>query len=152
MEVSQKTNDYNAALTSLRSELAKTYDEAFIYKLVVDILSKFTYFSWIGVYFFNPVTKEFYLGYYTGKITKTSVIKLDQLKFDKFEIINDIDIKHKLSVCPDVYSECKLFLRINNDILGLIAIGSEKPNIFDEIDRRFLLEIAETVADKIYHH
>jgi putative methionine-R-sulfoxide reductase with GAF domain len=143
---------YNAALASIRSELAKTYEEAFIYKLVVDILSKFTYFSWIGVYFFNPVTEEFYLGYYTGKLTKTSVIKLNQLKFDKFEIIHDIDAEQKLSICPNAYSECKLLLIKNNEILGLIVVGSENQNIFDEIDRKYLLEIAETVADKVYQN
>ena len=151
MEGSQKTNVYNAALASIRSELAKTYEEAFIYKLVVDILSKFTHFSWIGVYFFNPVTEEFYLGYYTGKLAKTSVIKLEQLKFDKFEMINDIDAEQKLSICPDVYSECKLLLIKNNEILGLIVIGSEIQNIFNETDIKYLLEIAETVADKVYH-
>ncbi|MFX0208444.1 MAG: hypothetical protein ACFFDT_20845 [Candidatus Hodarchaeota archaeon] len=151
MEISQKTSEYNAILTSLRSELAKTYEEAFIYKLIVDTLTNFPYFSWIGVYFFNPVTKEFYLGYYTGKLTKTSVIRLDQLKFEKFEIINDINAKQKLSICPDVYSEFKLLLRKNNKILGLIVVGSENPNIFDEIDQKYLLEIAETVADKVYH-
>jgi putative methionine-R-sulfoxide reductase with GAF domain len=152
LDISQKTSAYSAALTTLRSELAKTNDEAFIYKLVVDTLSKFPYFSWIGVYFFNPVTKEFYLGYYIGKQTKASVIKLNQLRFTKFEIINDIKAENKLSICPEVSSECKLLLIKNETILGLIAMGSKNSNIFDEIDRKYLLEIAETAADKVYHH
>ena len=151
MEISQKINGYNVALTTIRSELSKTYEEAFIYKLVVDNLSKIPYFSWIGVYFFNPVTKEFYLGYYTGKLSKTTTIKLDQLRFTKLEIINDIKTEQKFSICPEVAAECKLLLTKNNTILGLIAVGSENPNIFDETDRKNLLEIAETVADKIYH-
>lgn len=151
MDISEKTNAYTAALTKLRSELAKTYEEAFIYKLVVNTLTKLPYFSWIGVYFFNPVTKEFYLGYYTGKLTKTTVIRLDQLRFTKFEIINDINTEQKLSICPEVNSECKMLLRKNNTIFSLIAVGSENPNIFDEVDRRYLLEMAETVADEVYH-
>ncbi|MFX0124100.1 MAG: hypothetical protein ACFFAE_10720 [Candidatus Hodarchaeota archaeon] len=151
MVIPQKTSAYNTVLTSLRFELTKTYEEAFIYKLVVDTLSKIPYFSWIGVYFFNPVTEEFYLGYYSGKLAKITAIKLDQLRFTKFDVINDINAERKFSVCPEVTSECKLLLTKNNTTLGLIAIGSENQNFFDEIDRKYLLEIAETVTDKVYH-
>ncbi|UCG02263.1 MAG: hypothetical protein JSW11_22060 [Candidatus Heimdallarchaeota archaeon] len=151
MNISQKTSAYNAALSSLRFELTKTYEEAFIYKLVVDSLSKIPHFSWIGIYFFNPVTKEFYLGYHSGKVAKITVIKLDQLSVTKFEIISDITAEPKFSVCPDVASECKLLIMKHNTTLGLIVIGSDNPNTFNEIDRKYLLEIAETVADKVYH-
>ena len=152
MEISQKAGVYSTALTKIRSELAKTYEEASIYKLVIDFLSQFQFMSWIGAYFFNPVTEEFYLGYYQGKLTKTTVIKLNQLKFTDFEIINDINSEKKLSISPDCISECKLLLKKNNAILSLIAIGSENANVFDEIDRKYLLEIAETMADRIYYH
>lgn len=151
MEVSQKTGVYSTALTKIRSELAKTYEEASIYKLVIDTLSKFQYISWIGAYFFNPVTEEFYLGYYQGKLTKTTVIKLNQLKFTDFDIINDIKAEQKLSISPDCASECKFLLKKNEAILSLIAIGSENSYNFDEFDRKYLLEIAETMADRIYH-
>ncbi len=110
MEIPHKTSAYNTALTTLRSELATTYEEAFIYKLIVDNLSKIPRFSWIGVYFFNPVTKEFYLGYYTGKQTKTTVIKLDQLRFTKFEVTNDTNAEQKFLICPQDISEYGLLL------------------------------------------
>lgn len=142
---------YDAALTTLRSEISKTNEDALVYKLVVDTLAKIPYFTWIGIYFFNPVTKEFYLGYYMGKPTKNNVIKLNQLAFAKMEIINDIDVEQKISICPEVASESKILLTKNGKTLGLIAVGSERTNIFNEIDRKYLLEITETVADKVYH-
>ena len=151
MELPQNTTAYNAALTTLRSEISKTYEEALIYKLVVDTLTKIPYFIWIGVYFFNPVTKDFYLGYYNGKPTNTPIIKLNQLTFTKLEIINDINTEQKFSICPNVASECKILLMKNARTLGLIVAGSKETNIFDETDRKFLLEIAETVAERVYH-
>lgn len=151
MELPQKTTAYNAALTTLRSEISKTYEEALIYKLVVDTLTKIPYFTWIGVYFFNPVTKEFYLGYYNGKPTNTTIIKLNQLTFTKLEIINDINTEQKFSICPDETSECKILIMKNAKTLGLIVTGSKETNIFDEIDSKYLLEIAETVAERVYH-
>ena len=151
MEHTQKTTVYNAALTTLRSEISKTNEDVLVYKLVVDTLAKIPYFTWIGIYFFNPITKEFYLGYYMGKPTNNNVIKLNQLAFAKMEIINDIDVEQKVSICPDVASESKILLTKQGKTLGMIAVGSERKNIFNEIDRKYLLEITETVADKVYH-
>ena len=88
METTQKMSVYNAVLTTIRFEISKTHEEALIYKLVVDTLAKIPYFSWIGIYFFNPVTKEFYLGYHMGKPSNSTVIKLNQLEFVKLDIIN----------------------------------------------------------------
>ena len=151
METTQKMSVYNAVLTTIRFEISKTHEEALIYKLVVDTLAKIPYFSWIGIYFFNPVTKEFYLGYHMGKPSNSTVIKLNQLEFVKLDIINDINAEPKFSVCPEVASESKMMLIKDDKIFGLIAVGSEKINIFDEIDREYLLEITETVVDRVYH-
>lgn len=151
MDLQQKISEYNAVLTSIRSEISRTYEEALIYKLVVDTLSQIPYFSSIGIYFFNPVTEEFYLGYYTGKHSIANIIKSDQLKFTNFEIINDTDTEERFSICSDIASECKLLLTKNETALGLIVVGSDDPHSFDEIDKKYLPEIAETVADKVYH-
>ena len=151
METTQKMSLYNAVLTTRRFEISKTHEEALIYKLVVDTLAKIPYFSWIGIYFFNPVTKEFYLGYHMGKPSNSTVIKLNHLEFRKLDIINDINAEQKFSVCPEVASESRMMLIKDDKIFGLIAVGSEKINIFDEIDREYLLEITETVVDRVYH-
>ena len=55
------------------------------------------------------------------------------------------------SVCSEISSECKLLLTKNETCLELIVIGSDEPDSFDEIDKKYLLEIAETVTDKVYH-
>ena len=151
MEISQKTSTYDRVLGEIRSELAKIYEEASIYKFVVDNLSQLPFFSWIGVYFFNPVTEEFYLGYYTGELPKTTVIKLKQLKSNKYEMINDFNAEQTPSVGPEVNSECKLLLEKDHTKLSLIVIGSENSYIFDEIDQKYLLEIAETIVDRVYY-
>lgn len=143
---------YNSVLTTLRSEISKIHEETFIYKLVVDTVAKIPYFNWIGIYFFNPVTKEFYLGYHMGKSTNTTIIQLNQLETSKIEIINDLNAEQKISIGPEVASECKMLLMKNKKILGLIVIGSEGINNFDEIDSKYLMEITEIVSERIYHH
>jgi putative methionine-R-sulfoxide reductase with GAF domain len=151
VESNQKESTYNAVLTTLRFEIPKTHENVLVYKLVVDTLAKIPYFSWIGIYFFNPVTKEFYLGYHIGKPSNSTIIKLNQLEISKLEIINDINAETKFSVCPEVVSESKMMLIKDDKILGMIAVGSEKINVFDEIDRKYLLEITETVVDRVYN-
>jgi putative methionine-R-sulfoxide reductase with GAF domain len=148
---------YNSTLTALLSGIAKINDKLLIYKFTVDLLSKIPYFHWIGIYFYNPVTKEFYLGYSIGTQATNTMVLYDQLKFPsnqfdaKIEIINNVETEQTDLVSPRAASEAQVLFKQGGTILGMIIIGSETTDTFDEVDRKYLLAIADTVAEKVFH-
>lgn len=154
MVLAQKEKVYNSTLTALRSGLSRFNDEMLIYKFTVDLLGKITHLSWVGIWFFNPVTKEFYLGYNIGKTSNKTVLRLDQLSFTsttKVVIVNDIEQEKEPGIAPQVASEMKILLKKNQKILGMITVGSDRKDIFDETDKNYLAEIAETVVERIQY-
>jgi putative methionine-R-sulfoxide reductase with GAF domain len=61
-------------------------------------------------------------------------------------IINDIEQEKEPSIAPQVASEMKMLLTKNQKILRMITVGSDRKNIFDETDKNYLAEIADTVV------
>jgi hypothetical protein len=54
--LAQKEKVYTSTFTALRSGLSRFNDEMLIYKFTADLLGKITHSSWVGIWFFNPVT------------------------------------------------------------------------------------------------
>lgn len=157
MEQNQKISVYKSMLTALQSGLTSIPDDMLTYKLMVDLLSKIPHLHWIGIYFYNSVTKEFYLGYNIGKTPTKTVIHLGQLNFPehqidaKLEIINDAQTEENEFFSPQVICEARVLLRKNGKILGMIVIGSENHNAFDEVDKEYLIGVSDTVSNKVFH-
>ncbi|MFX0206805.1 MAG: GAF domain-containing protein [Candidatus Hodarchaeota archaeon] len=157
MDQTKKFSVYNSTLNALRSGIAKINDELLIYKFTVDLLSKIPQFHWIGVYFYNPVTKEFYLGYNIGTQAAKTMVRYDQLGFPtnpfdaKIEIINNIEAEQTDSISPQATAEAHVLIKQGGTILGMIVIGSEATDNFNEVDRSSLIEIVDTVAEKVRH-
>ncbi|MFX0051927.1 MAG: hypothetical protein ACFFAJ_01120 [Candidatus Hodarchaeota archaeon] len=157
MNQTKKISVYSSTLNALRSGIAKIIDELLIYKFTVDLLSKIPQFHWIGVYFYNPVTKEFYLGYNIGTQATTTMVRYDQLPFPsnqfdaKIEIINNVEAEQTESIAPHAASEAQVLFKHGGTILGMIVIGSETTDTFNEVDRTSLIEIVDTVAEKVRH-
>lgn len=128
MEQNQKISLYKSLLTALQSGLTSIPDNMLIYKLTVDLLSKIPHLHWIGIYFYNSVTKEFYLGYNEGKTPIKTIIRLNQLNIPEFqtdakiEIINDVQTEKDSLFSPQVICEARVLLRKNGKILGMIVI------------------------------
>ncbi|MFX0171323.1 MAG: hypothetical protein ACFE9L_05335 [Candidatus Hodarchaeota archaeon] len=153
----KKISVYTSTLNALRSGIAKINDELLIYKFTVDLLSKIPQFHWIGVYFYNPVTKEFYLGYNVGTQATTTMVRYDQLRFPtnpfdaKIEIINNIEAEQTDSLAPQAAAEAQILFKQGGMILGMIVIASETTDIFTEVDRSSLIELVDTVTEKVRH-
>ncbi|MFX0182438.1 MAG: hypothetical protein ACFE95_05070 [Candidatus Hodarchaeota archaeon] len=157
MNQTEKITIYNSTLNSLRSGIARINDELLIYKFTVDLLSKTPYFHWIGIYFYNPVTKEFYLGYNIGTQAIRTMVRYDQLRFPsnqfdaKIEIINNIETEQTDSIAPKASSEAQVLFKHGGTILGMIVLGAETTDAFVEVDKKSLIAIADTVAEKVHH-
>lgn len=155
MDLPQKLIDYNKMLASLRSDIAHTADIMKMYMSTVDLLFKLTHIDWCGIYFFNDVTREFYLGYYRDQSTDKSTIQLNQLllrsPLNKIEFCNNIKGEGKISPFKQASSEIKVIFRKPLKIFGLITLSSTQINNFDNIDEKYLLEVAETLAERIQY-
>lgn len=140
---------------TLRSSLATVNDEMLSYKIAVDVLAKVTHLGWIGVYFFNPVTEEFYLGYSTGGSPKTTIVRYNQLNFPNnqydasFTFNNEVQPDHPSSLSPKAGSEAHILIKSAGKILALICIGASEQSTFDEVDQRSLREFGRLVEERV---
>lgn len=121
-------------LASLRSKVSHTVDVLKIYMLAIDLLFILSHINWCGVYFFNDVTKEFYLGYYRDQPTNISVIRLNQLSLkqpnEKVDLCNNLKAEGKISPFEQASSEIKILIGQQHKTFGLIVIIARKVKIF----------------------
>ena len=126
-----------------------------IYMETVDLLFQLPHIDWCGIYFYNDVTREFYLGYYRDQKVETGLLRLDQLSLrspeNKLDLCNDIKSEGKTSVYNQTASEIKVIFKKPLKIFGLITLSSKQVSIFDYLDEKYLLEIAETLAERIQY-
>ena len=155
MATPEKITEFNKLLNTLRNETARSIDVTKIYMTTVDLLFNLSHINWCGIYFFNDVTKDFYLGYYRDNPANISLIKLKQLTLisptNKIDLCNDIKGEGKISSYAEAASEIKVLIRKQEKIFGLIAASSNNENIFDETDEKYLLEVVETIAERIQY-
>jgi putative methionine-R-sulfoxide reductase with GAF domain len=155
LDKGQKIAEYYEILATFRSEVAHSVDVMKIYMTTIDLLFKLSHINWCGIYFFNDVTKEFYLGYYRDQPTNTSVIRLNQLSLkqprNKLDLCNNVKAEGKISSYIQAASEIKVLFRQQNKIYGLIATSSKQENIFDDIDEKYLLEVVETIVERVQY-
>lgn len=142
-------------LSTLRSEVAHSVDVIKIYMTTIDLLYELSHINWCGIYFFNDVTKEFYLGYYRNQPTNISVIRLNQLSLkppnNKLDFCNHVTAEGKVSSYDQAASEIKVLFRQQHKIFGLIATSSKYENTFDDIDEKYLLEVVETIVERVQY-
>lgn len=155
MNQPQKLTEYNEMLASLRSNVSHTVDVLKIYMLAIDLLFILSHINWCGVYFFNDVTKEFYLGYYRDQPPNISVIRLNQLSLklpnEKVDLCNNMKAEGKVSPYEQASSEIKILIGQQHRTFGLIVISSKSENIFDEIDEKYLSEVVETISERVQY-
>ena len=153
--MTSKQSTYQSMLKLLRSNLASVNDELISYKLAVDFLSKITHLGWVGVYFYNPVTEEFYLGYNVGSSPKSTVVKYNQLAFPRnqydasYTVNNEVHQDHPSSLSPGAGSEAQILIKSNGKILAMICVGSSERGTFDDDDRDSLRELGRLVAEQV---
>lgn len=107
--------------------------------------------SWVGFYFLNNVDRsnsQLILGPFQGKPACT------RIKVGKGVCGKSVELKQTIIVpdvskfpghiyCdPDTKSEIVVPLLRGNEVLGVIDVDSNRLNTFDEVDRKFLEEIA----------
>lgn len=153
---------YNSYLEQIRKELDPLQDLVEVYKKVLDKLAKMPDICRAAIYFYNSIRGEYQLGYICGTgitvkdltepkviLEKESVFKSTSLN-DRVVIINDVEKAERYfpSSC-NAKSEL-LVLLVREEIIGQLICTSEKENAFTEIDKKFILEIAETVTEKFY--
>ncbi|MHA1969950.1 MAG: hypothetical protein ACW964_19420, partial [Candidatus Hodarchaeales archaeon] len=125
------------------------------YMETVDLLFQLPHIDWCGIYFYNDVTREFYLGYYRDQPVETGLLRLDQLSLrppqNVLDLCNDVKIEGKTSPYNKTASEIKVIFKRPLIIFGLFTLSSKQINVFDNIDEKYLLEIAETLAERIQY-
>ncbi len=110
--------------------------------------------SWIGFYLFDG--KKLYLGPFQGKVACT------QIEIGK-GVCGTAAQKMQTIIVPDVFkfpghifcdsdskSEIVVPLIKNDKLLGVLDIDSYDYNSFDEIDKKYLEELCDYLATKIF--
>ena len=70
---------------------------------------------------------------------------------NKIDLCNDIKAEGKISSYAEAASEVKVLIRKQEKIFGLIAASSDEKNSFDDTDETYLLEVVETIAERIQY-
>ena len=156
MDKAEKEALYAPILATIRTELAKTYDAALVYMLVVDQLAKMPYFSWTGIYLLNPDTQELYLCNYIGKPTDHIIIPVGKgicgtaVAEHTDKIVDDVTAEEEYLACSlETRSEIVVLIEKEGKIHGQIDVDSDELAAFDETDREHLREVATMAIEKL---
>ncbi|MHA2295743.1 MAG: GAF domain-containing protein [Candidatus Hodarchaeales archaeon] len=157
MEITEKIKLYDSILNDIRRDLSKIpNDPATIYITIIEHLANIPYFHWTGLYLYNKVRRELYLGTFSGKNSKQSLIKLGDgacgsaVAYRIYKIVDDVTkYDNSITSSPDTRSEIAIVLEDRKEIIGILDIESNEIGAFDINDRKYLQEIAETAIQKM---
>ena len=124
-----------------------------IYSEVVNFLKwKFDYMDWVGFYDKDEEKDELYLSIYVGDdaceiipITKGVCGKC--YSENKTQIVDDVhSLPYHIACSSSTNSEIVVPIRKDNNVISVLDIDSDSYRSFDEIDKKYLEEIAELLG------
>ncbi len=123
--------------------------------VVAALKETFSYYSWVGFYLFDSISKELVLGPFQGKIACTRIAigkGVCGTSFQRKEaiIVPDVD-KFPGHIYCDGGSKSEIVVPIvyKEKIIGVIDVDSYSYNSFDETDKRYLELLLSLIVQKI---
>ncbi|UCE12184.1 MAG: GAF domain-containing protein [Candidatus Heimdallarchaeota archaeon] len=158
METVEKERLYSSILQSIEQKLHQIGDITAqkLYMVIVNQLSSIPYFNWTGIYLVNKEKNELELDYYVGKTTEHTHIPIGRGvcgsavadKTDK--IVEDVTLEDNYLACSlETRSEIVVLIEDGAQIIGQIDVDSDTIAAFDEIDRKYLRQIAELIFENL---
>lgn len=158
MEIVQKEKQYRSILRSIEHKLHQIEDLTAkkLYLIVIDQLSSIPYYNWVGIYLLNKENNELILDYYIGKPTEHTHIPIGHGvcgsavtdKTDK--IVEDVTLEENYLACSlETRSEIVVLIEDRNQIIGQIDVDSDTVAAFDEVDKKYLRQIAELIVETL---
>ena len=123
---------------------------------IIDFLyENFTHYNWIGIYIVR--NNDLILGPWNGKqATEHTKIPIGKgicgsaAKTGKTEIIKNVNEDERYLACfISTKSEIVVPIKKNNKIIGEIDIDSDKPEAFNNDDKKFLEKVADMIKEHI---
>ena len=141
------------ALNGLRAEIAGAPDPAAAAQRTVELLhDRFTYYDWIGIYWVEG--SDLVLGPWVGpEATEHARIPIGTgvcgaaAASGQTEIVPDVDADPRYLACfASTRSEIVVPIFDGGEVIGEIDVDGSDLDAFDEMDARFLEEVAALVA------
>jgi GAF domain-containing protein len=158
LDAEEKEPLYEKIIGSLRQTFdSDNYsDPSEIYLIVVSELATIPHFDWTGIYLLDSSKQELNLDNYVGLKTEHIKIPVGQgvcgsavaEKADK--VIHDVrDESNYLACSIGTRSEIVVLIEDNEKIIGQIDIDSDQVGAFDEVDRKYLRQIAQMIVEQL---
>lgn len=141
------------ALNLIRAEIAEEPDPAAAAQRAVEMLhARFGHYDWVGIYWVEGA--DLVLGPWIGpEATEHTRIPIGTgvcgaaAESGKTEIVPDVDADPRYLACfASTRSEIVVPIFDRGDVVGEIDIDGSDRDAFDEMDARFLEEVAALVA------
>ena len=158
MEKIEKEKQYHSILQSINQKLLQIEDitPKKLYMLVVDHLSSIPYFNWVGIYLLNKENNELVLDYYVGKPTEHTHIPVGRgvcgsaVADKEDKIIDDVMNEENYLACSlETRSEIVVLIENQTKIIGQIDVDSDDVAAFDEIDQKYLHQVANLIVENL---
>jgi GAF domain-containing protein len=143
------------ALNGLRAEIAAESDPAAAAQRAVALLhDRFSHYDWIGLYWVSDDGNDLVLGPWVGaEPTEHTRIAIGTgvcgaaAASGRTEIVPDVDADPRYLACfASTKSEIVVPIFDGGEVIGEIDIDGSDRDAFDEMDARFLEEVAALVA------
>lgn len=146
--------NYNHALSEIRELIDRAPDRLAALTAVVDYLSHFPHYTWVGIYWVEG--PDLVLGPWRGpEATEHTRIPIGKgvcgaaAASGKTELVSDVSQDSRYLACfPYTRSEIVVPIISGQKVLGEIDIDSDRLHGFSPEDARFLEEIASLLAQK----
>ena len=141
------------ALNGVRTAIAEAPDPAAAAQRVVDLLhDRFTHYDWVGIYWVDGA--DLVLGPWVGpEATEHTRIPIGTgvcgaaAESGRTEIVADVHADPRYLACfASTKSEIVVPIFDGGDVIGEIDVDGSDLGAFDEMDARFLEEVAALVA------
>ena len=149
----ERPTAHGDALNGLRAEIADAPDPAAAAQRTVELLhDRFTHYDWIGIYWVEG--SDLVLGPWVGpQATEHTRIPIGTgvcgaaAASGQTEIVPDVDADPRYLACfASTRSEIVVPIFASGEVIGEIDVDGSDLDAFDEMDARFLEEVAALVA------
>jgi L-methionine (R)-S-oxide reductase len=143
---------HSDALEAIDRILNRGGEAGGVLQAVVDVLDRFDYYSWIGIYLVDG--DELVLGPWKGPEATEHVripvglgICGSAAATGQTEVVDDVNADERYLACfPSTRSEIVVPIAYEGQVVGEIDIDSDRPAAFGEDDRAFLERVALLIS------
>lgn len=151
MEKEKKIETYSYILGFIKNSLGNR--KVTLYSEIVNLLfNNFEYMNWVGFYEKDEDKDELYLSIYVGNdaceiILVTKGVCGKCFMEQKTQLVPNVHkLPYHIACSSSTNSEIVVPIFGNNKCIAILDIDSDNFNAFDDVDKKYLEEIAKTIS------